>query len=111
MAGDSEQTKQTAKPKEGAKSGRATPKGQSSKGHSGRATPKQSSTSGRYTPPIPKEKKVSPPWYPFVILALLIGGACVIVLDYVLQFSNGTWFLLLGLALILVGVVLATRYR
>jgi hypothetical protein len=103
MAGESEQ--QTTRSKAGAKPGRATPKG-----HSGRATPK-SSTSGRYTPPIPKEKKVSPPWYPFVILGLLLGGALVIVLDYVLQFSNGTWFLLLGLALILVGVVLATRYR
>jgi hypothetical protein len=105
MAGENEQTRQTTKPKAGAKPGRATPKGQS-----GRATPR-SSSSGRYTPPIPREKKVSPPWYPFVILALLLGGACVIVLDYVLQFSDGTWFLLLGLLLILVGVVLATRYR
>jgi len=76
----------------------------------GRVTPRQS---GRYTPPIPREKKVSPRWVPVLLLALLIGGMLVILLNYLGVLPGGTKneYLLGGLALITVGFVVATTYR
>ena len=86
----------------GAKRGAAKP---------GRVTPKQT-TSGRYTPPIPRSKKVSPPWYPWVLLTLFVLGLAVIVVNYAAIFWSPTnWALVIGIALILVGTVMATRYR
>jgi hypothetical protein len=69
--------------------------------------------SGRYTPPVPRGKKVSPPWVPVVMLASLIVGVVVIVVNYLGVFPGGAsnWYLLLGLGLIASGFVIATQYR
>ncbi|MHB1486566.1 MAG: cell division protein CrgA [Acidimicrobiales bacterium] len=85
-------------------SGRATPKS------SGRVTPP---ASGRYTPPIPRNAKVSPKWVPVIMLALLISGPIVVIINYIGLLPGGAsnWYLLLGLALISVGFLAATQYR
>jgi len=102
--------------------GSSTQRGRSARG---RATPKGSPTrtaalgryvdaedSGRYTRPIPKDVKVSPRWYGPLILALLLLGVLVILLNYLSVFGNPTgWLLLVGLVIIAAGFVLATRYR
>jgi hypothetical protein len=102
--------------------GQSTRKGQSA---SGRAIPKGSpkananvgrytdaEAGGRYTKPIPKEVKVSPSWYGPVILALLILGVLIILLNYLAVFGTPSgWLLILGLVVIGAGFVLATRYR
>ena len=87
-------------PKGGAKSGRATP----------RATP---GASARYTPPVPKEYKESPRWFPVLLLGLLIAGMAVILLNYLGVLPGGAKnaYLLVGLALITLGFIAATRYR
>jgi len=90
--------------------GRVTPpKGQTS---GGRVTPKGGPPSGRYTPPIPRAKKVSPPWYPWVLVSLFILGLFVIVANYASIFWGATnWALVGGMAAILAGTLMATRYR
>lgn len=69
--------------------------------------------SGRYTPPVPKEHKTSPRWLPVAMLVALVGGMVMIVSNYLALLpgdtSNG--YLFLGLGLITVGFLLATRYR
>ncbi|MDA8183315.1 MAG: cell division protein CrgA [Acidimicrobiales bacterium] len=94
--------------------GAATRKGRSA----GRATDAarskpQPATSGRYTPPIPRTYRSSPRWMGITILALLILGMLTIVLNYVsvLPASPTNWYLLLGLAFITTGFMVATRYR
>ncbi len=83
----------------------------SSSNKPGRVTPKQT-TSGRYTPPIPRSKKVSPPWYPWVLLTLFILGLAVIVVNYAGIFWGATnWALVAGIGAILIGTVMATRYH
>jgi LPXTG-motif cell wall-anchored protein len=76
-----------------------------------RVTPK-GTASGRYTPPIPREQKVSPPWVPVVMFALLGLGMLMIVANY-LNLMPGedpnNWYLLGGLGLITGGFVTATR--
>jgi hypothetical protein len=69
--------------------------------------------SGRYTPPVPKTARSSPVWYGILVLALLIGGLLLILLNYleVLPWSQTSWYLVLGLGVIFVGFILATRYR
>jgi hypothetical protein len=69
--------------------------------------------SSRYTPPTPKSMKVSPPWVPVLMFALLILGAVMIVLNYLelLPGSVTNWYLLGGLGLILGGIFTATQYR
>ncbi|MCL5048192.1 MAG: cell division protein CrgA, partial [Firmicutes bacterium] len=69
-------------------------------------------TDGRYTAPIPKSVKRSPRWYPVVLLVLLFLGVLVIILNFVgsLPSSPTNWYTLVGLVLILVSVVMATRY-
>jgi hypothetical protein len=98
-----------AGPKRGAASkasGRVTPKG------TGRVTPKAAPSSGRYTPPIPRQQKVSPPWYPYMLLAFFAIGLAVIVVNYAQIFWTATnWALVGGIGALLVGVVMATRYR
>jgi hypothetical protein len=95
------------------------------KGSSGRVTPKKAvgtpthaptasaTSSGRYTPPIPREQKVSPPWVPVLMFALLGLGVAVIVLNYlgVLPGDTKNWYLVLGLGLITAGFVTATNYH
>ena len=87
--------------------GRVTPKGG---GKSGRVTP---AASGRYTPPVPKEYKESPRWFPVLLLGLLIAGMAVILLNYLGVLPGGAKnaYLLVGLALITLGFITATRYR
>jgi Cell division protein CrgA len=87
--------------------GRVTPKG----GHKpGRVTP---SASSRYTPPIPKEYKVSPVWVPILLLTLLVAGMLVILCNYLGLLPGGAKneYLLVGLALITGGFIVATKYR
>ncbi len=101
---------------------RPGPGGASRKGKSagGRSTskvgrPSTAEESGRYTPPIPKSVRRSPPWYGGVVLALLIVGVVIIVVNYLAHLpglAHGSpWGLVIGLVLIFVGFLMATRYR
>ena len=82
---------------------------------SGRATPPKDRRpdTGRYTPPIPRDVRHSPRWYPWVLLASLLLGVLLIILNYinVLPASPTNWYTLGGLISILTGAVLATHYR
>ena len=101
---------------------RPGPGGASRKGKSagGRSTskvgrPSTAEESGRYTAPIPKSVRRSPPWYGGVVLALLIVGVVIIVVNYLAHLpwlAHGSpWGLVIGLLLIFVGFLMATRYR
>ena len=76
---------------------------------------KTAEESGRYTAPIPKSVRHSPPWFGALILVLLIGGVAVITVNYLAHLpfvAHGSpWGLVVGLAMIFVGFLLATRYR
>lgn len=88
--------------------GRVTPKG------SGRVTPTEArAASGRYTAPIPDEYRSSPWWVPALILTFFGVGVLLIVLNYLslLPASPSNWYLLGGLAGIILGFVSATRYH
>jgi hypothetical protein len=91
--------------------GRSTTKGNPSK--VGR--PSTAEESGRYTRPIPKSVRRSPPWYGALVLALLIVGVAVIVVNYLAHIPfvahGSAWGLVAGLVLIFAGFLLATRYR
>jgi hypothetical protein len=98
------------------------PGGASRKGKStaGRTTskvgrPSTAEESGRYTRPIPKSVRRSPPWYGALVLALLIVGVAVIVVNYLAHIPwvahGSAWGLVAGLVLIFAGFLLATRYR
>lgn len=98
-------------------SGRVTPKGGPVK-----HPPKAGSTpppSARYTPPVPREQKVSPVWVPVLMGVLLALGVVVILLNYVallptwgfLPDDTSNMWLLVGLALILAGIVVATQWH
>ncbi len=69
------------------------------------------SPSSRYTPPIPKEQRVSPRWVPVTMFLFLLAGVAVIILNYVslLPGAPTNLYLVLGLALILVGFIISTR--
>ncbi len=80
----------------------------------GRATaPAKQSQGGRYTPPIPRQQRHSPRWFPFVIVGLLVLGILVIIGNYAGLAPGGTsnWYLLFGIACIVVGLVMATFYH
>ena len=73
-----------------------------------------SEASARYTPPMPKALKESARWVPILMFALLIVGALVIFFNYLgilLPGATNNWYLLVGLAFILGGIVTATQYR
>ena len=97
--------------------GGATKKGKSSGGRttSKVGRPSTAQESGRYTPPIPKSVRHSPAWYGILVLALLIGGVAVIVVNYLghlpLAAHGSPWGLVVGLAMIFAGFLLSTRYR
>jgi hypothetical protein len=97
----------TKPPKRKVKGGRVTPKGT---GSPAAARPEASS---RYTPPIPHSAKVSPPWVPVLMFALLIIGMLVIFLNYIEVLPGGTKnaYLLVGLGSILGGIITATQYH
>ena len=70
--------------------------------------------SSRYTPPVPaKLKGPSPVWVPVLLFGLLIVGALLIMLNYMqlLPGAPRNLYLLLGLAGILGGIMVATQYR
>jgi hypothetical protein len=75
----------------------------------GRVTPKQSK---RYTPPVPKSQKVSPLWVPILMFTALGLGMLIILTNYVdLLPGDGpsNYYLLVGLGLITIGFITATR--
>jgi hypothetical protein len=80
---------------------------------SAKAVSRAPKASGRYTPPIPRSVKVSPKWMGPLILALLIGGALMIVLNYfnVMPAGPSNWYLVGGIVLIAGGFVVATQYH
>ncbi len=90
--------------------GRSTTKGTSKVGR-----PSTAEESGRYTRPIPKSVRRSPHWYGVLVLALLIVGVAIIVLNYLAHIPGvghgSAWGLVAGLVLIFAGFLLATRYR
>lgn len=83
----------------------------SGKTKGGRTTAKQAP--GRYTPPVPKEYKESPRWVAVLMFAFLVIGMLLIVVNYlgVLPGGASNWYLLVGLAFITVGFIVATRVR
>jgi hypothetical protein len=93
--------------------GRVTPKG-------GRVTPKGGTAAvgsrpvtGRYTAPVAPELRSSPWWVPALMLAFFAVGVLMIVLNYLslLPDSPSNWYLLGGLAGIILGFIAATRYH
>jgi hypothetical protein len=95
--------------------GRSTSKSAAGRSTSKVGRPSTAQESGRYTPPIPKSVRRSPPWYGVLLLAMLILGVAIIVVNYLAHIpgvSHGSyWGLVSGLLLIFVGFLLATRYR
>ena len=78
----------------------------------GRVTPKGSpSPSKRYTPPASTDDKIRPTWVPVLMFTLLGIGVLIILLNYVAWLPGDTsnWYLLLGLAFILGGIITATN--
>jgi Cell division protein CrgA len=70
--------------------------------------------SSRYTPPVAKSLQESPRWVPILMFSLLILGGLVIFFNYLgilLPGATNNWYLLVGLAFILGGIVTATQYR
>ncbi|HJR23873.1 MAG TPA: cell division protein CrgA [Acidimicrobiales bacterium] len=96
----------TKPPKRKVKGGRVTPKGTGS-------TAPRPEASSRYTPPVPRSQKVSPPWVPVLMFALLILGMLIIFLNYIEVLPGGVknTYLLIGLGSILGGIITATQYR
>ncbi len=90
--------------------GRVTPKG----GGDDKVEVKSPLTpSGRYTPPVPREFKQSPLWVPVLMFALLGLGVLIIIVNYTTLMPGGSnnLYLLLGLALITIGFIVATKYH
>ena len=101
--------------------GGASRKGKSAGGRSTTKTtskvgrPSTAEESGRYTRPVPKSVRRSPPWYGALVLALLLVGVAIIVVNYLAHIpgvAHGSpWGLVAGLVLIFAGFLMATRYR
>ena len=98
--------------------GGASRKGKSAEGRTSTSKvgrPSSAEESGRYTPPIPKSVRRSPAWYGVLVLALLIGGVAIIVVNYLAHLpfvSHGSpGGRVAGLVLIFAGFMMATRYR
>jgi hypothetical protein len=76
-----------------------------------RTTPPASS---RYTPPVPRAEKVSPIWVPIVMFSCLIVGMLIIILNYVNVLPGSdpsNVYLMVGLGLITVGFITATKFH
>jgi hypothetical protein len=70
--------------------------------------------SARYTPPVPKSEKVSPIWVPILMFTCLGVGMLTIILNYVNVLPGddpSNAYLMVGLALITVGFITATKYH
>ncbi|MET0908070.1 MAG: cell division protein CrgA, partial [Ilumatobacteraceae bacterium] len=66
--------------------------------------------SGRYTAPIPHSQKESPPWVPALMLGLLVVGALLIMLRY-LVWDDTNLPMVLGMACLLGGLYTGTKWR
>jgi hypothetical protein len=66
--------------------------------------------SGRYTAPIPRSQKESPPWVPALMLGLLLLGALLIMLRY-LVWDDTNVPMVLGMACLLGGLYTGTKWR
>jgi Cell division protein CrgA len=66
--------------------------------------------SGRYTAPIAKSQKESPPWVPALMLGLLVVGALLIMLRY-LVWDDTNLPLVIGMACLLGGLYTGTKWR
>jgi hypothetical protein len=75
--------------------------------------PQSKSRRSRYTPPPPKKKPASPLWVGVAITTLLLTGLIVVVTNYLglLPGDAENRYLILGLALISTGFMMATSYR
>ena len=70
------------------------------------------SSQGRYTPPDRREMP-SPAWVPAVMVALVVTGGLLAVLNYmmVVPGSPSPWYGVAGGAFALAGLLVATRWR
>jgi hypothetical protein len=66
--------------------------------------------SGRYTAPISKAQRESPPWVPALMLGLLIVGALLIMLRY-LVWDDTNLPMVLGMACLLGGLYTGTKWH
>ena len=66
--------------------------------------------SGRYTAPIARSQKESPPWVPALMLGLLVVGALLIMLRY-LVWDDTNLPMVLGMACLLGGLYTGTKWR
>ena len=95
------------------------PKAKGRYGTTGRVTSKKDKVeerevapSGRYTPPVPKDFHQSPRWVPILMFTLLALGVIVILVNYTpLWPYQSNWYLLLGLGLITLGFITATKWQ
>jgi hypothetical protein len=82
---------------------------------SSRSAPRSrpAATRGRYTPPTPKTVKHSPVWVPVVMTAALLCGLFVLIGNYLNMLPGDAQnrYLLLGLALVTGGFVMASTYK
>ncbi|MGE0877693.1 MAG: cell division protein CrgA [Acidimicrobiia bacterium] len=67
-------------------------------------------SSSRYTPPATKTVKPSPRWLAPLLITLIVVGGLLIMVNYI-AWDGNSWVLLLGLALILAGILMATQWR
>jgi hypothetical protein len=79
-----------------------------------RFVPQSKSKRSRYTPPPQKKAPPSKLWVPVALTTLLVCGLLVIVLNYLNLLPGADTenrYLLLGIALISGGFLMATNYR
>lgn len=98
-------------PKKKPTGGRVTPKGTRPDDVKPRDDGDPPGASSRYTPPIPMSEKISPPWVAPTMFGLLGLGSATIILNYIDVLPGGVSnnYLFLGLALILAGIITATK--
>ncbi|MYH73107.1 MAG: cell division protein CrgA [Acidimicrobiia bacterium] len=80
----------------------------------GRVTPRGTRPENEAAPRVPvSAEKISPIWVPVLMIALLVLGAIMIVLNYVALLPGDTsnWYLLGGLGLLLAGMLVATQWH
>lgn len=73
------------------------------------SVPRVAATS-RTTPKGAKADKESPPWWPWMLLGLIVAGGAVIMVRY-LAYPDTGWLTVIGLVCILAALYLATLWR
>jgi hypothetical protein len=66
--------------------------------------------SSRYTPPVSRASIQSPPWVPVLMIALLVIGALIILLRYIV-WTDSNLPVLAGLVFLLGGLYTATKWH